>query len=145
MKKNIDLVEVLLVEDNPGDVEITKRAFKKSKMHVQLKIVNNGEEALDYVFKRGEYINAIEPDIILLDLNLPKIDGFEVLETIKVNEEKKHIPIIVLTTSSADNDILHAYKQYANSFITKPVDFDKFIEIIQMFKDFWLTVVKLPK
>jgi len=137
-------VKILLVEDNPGDVKLTQRAFKKSRFMINMDVVVDGEEALAYIYKEGKYSEVETPDLILLDLNLPKISGFEVLEKIKSDDTKVHIPVAVLTTSEADVDIVKAYGKYANCFLTKPMDFYKFKELIALLDDFWFTIVKLP-
>jgi chemotaxis family two-component system response regulator Rcp1 len=136
---------VLLVEDNPGDVRLTQEAFKESKLLHKLYVVRDGEEALDFLFRKGNFSVAPTPDLILLDLNLPKKSGREVLVEIKNDPNLKFIPVVVLTTSEADEDILNSYKLHANCYITKPVEFDKFLNIIKRIEDFWLSIVKLPK
>lgn len=138
------LIEILLVEDNPGDVRLTKEAFKIGKIQNNMHVVYDGEEAMDFLYRRGSHADAPRPDIILLDLNLPKKDGREVLKEIKSDDSLKSIPVVVLTTSSAEEDIIRTYDLHANCYITKPVDLDKFLAIVQMIEDFWLTVVKLP-
>lgn len=137
-------IEILMVEDNPGDVRLTKEALKAAKMLNTLHVVEDGEAALDYLYQRGQYSMASRPDLILLDLNLPKKDGREVLATIKADDTLKSIPVVVLTTSNAEVDILKAYKLNANCYVTKPVDFERFAEIVRTIEDFWLTVVTLP-
>ena len=136
-------VKILLVEDNPADarliVEVFKD-FKKSNIH----IVEDGVAAMDFLNKKGEYENVPRPDIILLDLNLPKKDGREVLKEIKEDPELRCIPVVILTTSSAIEDIIKTYSNYANCYITKPVDFDQFLKVVQSIENFWLTIVKLP-
>ncbi|HOP09699.1 MAG TPA: response regulator [Candidatus Methanofastidiosa archaeon] len=138
-------IEILLVEDNPGDVRLTIEGFKESRINNNLNVVNDGEQALDYLFKRGDYAKAKRPDLILLDLNLPKIDGREVLKKIKEDATLKLIPVVILTTSQADKDINSSYENYANCYISKPVDFDQFVNVVKSIKDFWMTIVKLPK
>lgn len=142
--KNIELVEILLVEDNPGDVRLTKEALKEYKIINNLSVVMDGEEAIDFIFKKGKYKNAPTPDIILLDLNLPKKDGREVLAEIKNDEKLRTIPVVVLSTSESDLDISSSYYNHANCYITKPVDFDNFIEVVKTLQNFWVSVVKLP-
>jgi len=137
-------VEILLVEDNPGDIRLTREALKDCKMRNTLYVVEDGEEALSFLYKRGKYTNAPQPDLILLDLNLPKKDGKEVLSEIKENPGLKRIPVVILTTSKAEEDILKTYDLHANCYITKPVDFDQFISVVQKIEDFWFTIVKLP-
>lgn len=137
-------INILLVEDNPGDVRLTQEVLKEGKIKNTLNVVMDGEEALEYLNKRGQYLLAETPDIILLDLNLPKIDGREVLEEIKKTPNLKRIPVIVLTTSDAQADILKIYDNHANCYITKPVDFSQFINVVKSIEDFWLTIVQLP-
>ncbi|MBE0517380.1 MAG: response regulator [Methanophagales archaeon] len=137
-------IEILLVEDNPGDVRLTQEVFKESKILNRLSVVMDGVEAMAFLQRKDKYLNAPCPDLILLDLNLPKKDGREVLAEIKSNEHLKSIPVVVLTISKAEEDILKAYKLYANCYITKPIDLDQFIEVVKSIEDFWLTIVKLP-
>jgi len=137
-------IEVLLVEDNPGDVRLTREALKAGKVWSSLHVVADGVEALAFVRQQGVYTNAPRPDIILLDLNLPKIDGREVLSNLKADENLKRIPVVILTTSQAEEDILKAYNLNANCYITKPVDFDQFLKVVRVIEEFWLTIVKLP-
>lgn len=137
-------VEILLVEDNPGDIVLTQEAFKSAKVANTLNVVRDGEEALMYLRRQGQFASVAIPDIILLDLNLPRIDGREVLEEIKKDPELKQIPIVILTSSEADSDVLQTYNLHVNCYVVKPVDFDKFMKVIQAVNDFWLTVVKLP-
>jgi len=138
-------VEVLLVEDDPGDELMTREAFEDNKIRNNLHVVHDGLEALDFLYQRNEHTGAPRPDLILLDLNLPKYDGRQVLETIKADDDLCHIPIVVLTTSSAEEDILRSYKLHANAYVSKPVDVDQFITAIRQIDDFFLTVVKLPR
>jgi two-component system, chemotaxis family, response regulator Rcp1 len=137
-------VEILLVEDNPGDERLTREALKEGKVYSNLRWVKDGVEALEYLHRRGKYENAPRPDIILLDLNLPKKDGREVLSEIKADDSLKQIPVVVLTTSKAEEDVLRSYKLHANCYVTKPVDLEKFIVVVQSIDRFWLTVVTLP-
>lgn len=137
-------INILLVEDNPGDVRLTQEVLKDGKICNNLNVVMDGEEAIMFLRKEGKYKDAIRPDIILLDLNLPKKDGRQVLAEIKVDPDLKLIPVIVLTTSAAEQDILNTYANHANAYITKPVDFDQFMSVIKNFENFWLTIVKLP-
>jgi len=139
-----DPIEILLVEDSPGDVRLTREAFKDAKVHINLHVASDGAEAMDFLSRKGEHANAPRPDLILLDLNLPKKDGREVLEEIKVSPTLKSIPVVVLTTSASDADILRSYKLHANCYITKPVGLDGFLEVVKSIDNFWLTVVKLP-
>jgi CheY-like chemotaxis protein len=144
-KLNYSFINILLVEDNPGDIRLTKEVLKEGKIRNNLSVVMDGEEALQFLNKSGQYAEAFTPDIILLDLNLPKKDGREVLSEVKKNERLKRIPVIVLTTSDAAQDIKNMYEHHANCYITKPVDFNQFIDVIRSIENFWLTIVKLPK
>jgi chemotaxis family two-component system response regulator Rcp1 len=137
-------VKILLVEDNPGDVRLTQEALKESKMLNELYVTEDGVEALEFLSREGKYTDAPHPDLILLDLNLPKKDGRELLEEIKADENLRRIPVVVLTTSKAQEDIYRMYEQHANCYITKPIDFEQFIEVIKSIDNFWLTIVKLP-
>lgn len=138
------IANILLVEDNPGDIRLTQEALKESPVKSNLYVVKDGVEAIEYLKRKGKFTNAIVPDLILLDLNLPKKDGREVLAEIKADDNLKTIPVVILTTSDADQDILKSYRLHANCFITKPVDLDQFIYIIQQVQIFWFNVVKLP-
>jgi two-component system response regulator len=137
-------IEILLIEDNPGDIRLTKEAFKEGKVKNNLHIAMDGEEALKMLKKQDKYKNLPRPGLILLDLNLPKKDGREVLEEIKADENLKRIPVVILTTSKADEDIMKTYNLHANCYITKPVDLDQFIKVIKSIENFWLTIVVLP-
>ncbi|MDX1611893.1 MAG: response regulator [Candidatus Thermoplasmatota archaeon] len=137
-------IEILLVEDNPGDVRLTQEALKEGKVPSRLSVVGDGEAALSYLRNEDPYQGATRPDIILLDLNLPRKDGREVLEEIKVDDELRRIPVVILTTSEAEQDILRTYDLHANCYITKPVDLDQFIEVVKYIEKFWLTTVRLP-
>jgi CheY-like chemotaxis protein len=137
-------IEVLLVEDNPGDVLLTKIAFEDSKISVNLSVVEDGVEAMAFLRKQGKYLKVPHPHLMLLDFNLPRKDGREVLAEVKTDQYLKRIPVVVLTTSQAEEDILKAYDLAANCYITKPVDFDQFVKIVQSIENFWFTVVKLP-
>jgi len=137
-------VEILLVEDNPGDVRLTMEAFKEGKIYHNLRVAGDGEEALAQLRREGAHAEHPLPDLILLDLNLPKKNGSEVLHAIKRDEALKRIPVVILTTSAAEQDVVKAYDLHANCYITKPVDLDQFITIIKSIESFWLTVVKLP-
>ncbi len=137
-------IEILLVEDNPGDVRLTTEAFKEAKVRNNINVVMDGVEAMAYLRREGEYAEAIRPDIILLDLNLPKKDGREVLAEIKVDEDLKRIPVVILTTSKAEEDVIRTYNLHANCYITKPVDLDQFMTVVKTIEDFWLSIVKLP-
>ncbi len=137
-------IEVLLVEDNPGDVRLTREALKESKLLINMRVVADGVEALACLRREGKYANTSRPDLILLDLNLPKQDGREVLAVIKSDENLRRIPVVVLTVSQAEEDILKSYNLNANCYINKPVDLDRFIRVVKSIEDFWLTIVKLP-
>jgi CheY-like chemotaxis protein len=137
-------IEVLLVEDDPGDVLITREAFDEHLLNNRLSVVNDGAEAIDYVRQRGPYADAPRPDLILLDLNLPRRDGREVLAEIKGDENLRQIPVVVLTTSQADEDILRSYQLHANAYVTKPVDLDCFMTVVKQIDEFFVSVVKLP-
>jgi len=137
-------VEILLVEDNPGDVRLTLEVFKDAKMRNTINTVPDGVEAMAYLRNQGKYAKAVKPDLILLDLNLPRKDGREVLSEIKSDVLLKRIPIVVLTISKAEADILKSYDLHANCYITKPVDLGQFIKVVTSIEDFWLAVVKLP-
>lgn len=136
--------EILLVEDNPGDVLLTQEAFREGRLAHRLSVVEDGEEAISFLRRQAPYTDAPKPDVILLDLNLPKKDGRELLAEIKEDPALRYIPIIVLTTSDAEQDVWRAYKLHANCYLTKPVNLDDFIRKIRSFEDFWLTVVRLP-
>lgn len=137
-------VEILLVEDNPGDVRLTVEALKEAKVSNNLSVVGDGQDALSYLRREGQFQDAARPDLILLDLNLPRMSGREVLALIKEDSDLKRIPVVILTTSEAEQDILRSYDLHANCYITKPVDLDKFITVVKSIEGFWLTVVKLP-
>ena len=140
----VDPIEVLLVEDDPGDVLMTREAFEEHKVNNRLTVVSDGAEALDYLRREGEYVNAVRPDLILLDLNLPRRDGREVLAAIKEDPTLGSIPVVILTTSEAEEDVLRSYSLHANAYVTKPVDFDQFIAVVRQIDDFFVSVVKLP-
>ena len=152
MTINTRTIEILLVEDNPGDVNLIKIALADSggvtlrerAIQVNLSVVGDGVEAMNFLHHQGEYHQSVRPDLILLDWNLPRKDGGEVLAEIKADEKLQRIPVIVLTTSQAEEDIIKAYNLHANCYITKPVDFDKFVQIVQSIEDFWFTIVELP-
>lgn len=137
-------IEILMVEDNPGDVRLTQEALRENKVHNHMAVTRDGVEALAYLRQEGEYADAPRPDLILLDLNLPKKDGREVLAEVKADPQLKRIPVVVLTTSSADEDILRSYDLHANCYVTKPVDLDRFITVVRSIEGFWLSIVKLP-
>jgi chemotaxis family two-component system response regulator Rcp1 len=142
--ENAKPINILLVEDNPADIRLTKEVLKEGKIKNNLNVVTDGEQAIFYLKREGEFKNAPTPDIILLDLNLPKKDGREVLTEIKADADLRLIPVIVLTTSSAEQDVLNMYAHHANCYITKPVDFAQFINVVRSIENFWLSIVKLP-
>jgi CheY-like chemotaxis protein len=137
-------IEILMVEDNPGDVRLTREALKHGKVSNTMHVVEDGVAALDFLYRRGAYGKAPRPDLILLDLNLPKKNGREVLQEIKQDTHLKTIPVVILTTSQAEEDVLRAYSLHANCYITKPVDFIQFTKIVRTIEEFWLTIVTLP-
>jgi chemotaxis family two-component system response regulator Rcp1 len=137
-------IDILLVEDNPGDVRLTREALKEGKVINKLNVVGDGLEALAYLRHEGRYAKLPHPDLILLDLNLPKMDGREVLEKIKTDPKLRRIPVVILTTSKSEEDIIMSYDLHANCYITKPVDLDQFITVVMAVEDFWFTIVKLP-
>lgn len=137
-------IDILLAEDNPGDVRLTQEAFKEAKFLNNLYVTSDGLETMDFLRKQGKYEKMPLPDLILLDLNMPRMDGREVLSQVKSDPKLKHIPIIILTTSDSESDIINSYELHANCYITKPVDLDKFLVVIKQIENFWITVVKLP-
>jgi len=137
-------VEILLVEDNPGDVRLTKEALKEGNLLNRLSVVGDGMEALAYLRREGKFADSARPDVILLDLNLPKKSGLEVLADVKADENLRRTPVVVLTTSQAEQDIVKSYNLYANCYISKPVDLGDFMNVVKSIEEFWLTVVKLP-
>jgi CheY-like chemotaxis protein len=137
-------LEILLVEDNPADVRLTEEAFREGKIHNALYVAKDGVEAMDFLTRRGKYADAVRPDLILLDLNLPRKDGREVLAEIKADPSLMRIPVVVLTTSRAEMDIVKTYNLHCNCYVVKPVDFDQFIHVIHSIENFWLTAVTLP-
>ena len=145
METIYETVEILLVEDNPGDVRLTQEVLRDGRVRNNMSVAKDGVDAISFLRQTGAYAGAPRPDIILLDLNLPKKDGREVLADIKADPDLKHIPVVVLTTSSAEQDIVRSYGLHANCYITKPVDLDQFIRVIRSIEDFWLTIVKLPR
>jgi len=142
--REASLVEILLVEDSPGDVRLTIEALKEAKVSNRLNVVGDGVEALEYLRRQGKYAHAARPDMVLLDLNLPRKDGRKVLVEMKEDADLKVIPVVVLTTSHAEEDVLEAYQNHANCYITKPVDFQQFLHVVQSIENFWLSVVRLP-
>ena len=142
--ENVEIIDVLLVEDDPGDVLLIREAFEDNKVRNRLHVVSDGVEAIDFLRKQGDSTDAPTPDLVLLDLNLPRKDGREVLEEIKSDEALKRIPVVVLTTSKAEEDVLRTYNLHANCYVTKPVDLEKFMVVVKTIDSFWLTVVTLP-
>lgn len=136
--------EILLLEDNPGDIELIREAFQESRINYRLSVVRDGEAAIAFLHRQGKYTNAPRADLILLDLNVPKIDGRQVLAEIKNDPYLRRIPVIVLSTSAAEQDVLESYELHANCYITKPIDFEHFIAIVKAVENFWLDIVKLP-
>jgi len=143
--EHVEVIDVLLVEDDPGDVVLIQEAFEDNKVRNRLHVVADGVEALAFLRREDGFADAPQPDLVLLDLNLPRKDGREVLAEAKADETLQHIPIVVLTTSKAEEDVLRSYKLHANAYVTKPVDFDRFIEVVRQIDQFFVTVVKLPK
>lgn len=141
---NMSPIDILLVEDNPGDVQLTREALQEVKVLTNLFVVENGVEALDFLYKKNNHTSAIRPDIIFLDLNLPLKNGREVLEIIKSDDDLKRIPVVILTSSKAEEDIVKSYNLHANCYITKPLDFAQFAGVVKAIEEFWFTVVKLP-
>ncbi len=144
MNDNTEPIEILLVEDNPGDARLAVEALKDGKVHNNLYHVKDGVEAMQFLHRQGEYANAPHPDLILLDLNLPRKDGREVLAEIKEDPELRLIPVVVLTTSEAERDLVRTYDLHANAYVVKPIDLDRFVEVVQAIEDFWFAIVKLP-
>lgn len=140
----VNPIEILLVEDNPGDVDLARNALENSKIRNILHAVSNGEEAMAFLRCQGEYANASRPDLVLLDLNLPRKDGREVLAEIKSDDDLKRIPVVILTSSRDEEDILKSYNLHANCYITKPMDLNQFMKVVKSIEDFWFTIVKLP-
>lgn len=139
------LVHLLLVDDNEGDIRLTQEALKDSKLHLELAIVNDGEEAMDYLRRKGKFANATRPDLILLDIHMPRKSGLEVLEEVKADADLREIPTVIMTSSSAEADIAKSYRLHANCYITKPLDFEQFTEVVKTIDYFWFSIVKLPK
>jgi CheY-like chemotaxis protein len=138
-------IEILLVEDNPGDALLTAEALQDGKIHIHLTVASNGEEALARLRRQGDFASAARPDLILLDLNLPRLSGRELLAEVKADDQLRRIPVVVLTSSQAEQDILASYDLNANCYVSKPVDLEQFIKVVRSIEDFWLTVVKLPR
>ncbi len=144
MSIKIEPINILLIEDSEGDVRLVQEALKEGKLHNRLFVVRDGVEGMDFLLKRGKYQTAIRPDLILLDLNMPKKDGREVLAEIKQHEDLKRIPVVILTTSNSEADILKTYNLHANCYIVKPLNLDDFIRVVRSIESFWLSIVKLP-
>ncbi len=144
-EKGVRPIEILLVEDNPGDVDLTIEALREARVHNELHVVSDGVEAIAYLRRQGAHAGARLPDLILLDLNLPKKDGREVLAEIKSDPDLKHIPVVVLTSSDSERDVLQSYRVHANCYLKKPTDLERFLEVVRSIEDFWLVVVKLPR
>jgi chemotaxis family two-component system response regulator Rcp1 len=140
----VNPIEILLVEDNPGDVDLTREALESGKIKNLLHVAVNGEEAMAFLRRKGKHTHAPRPDLVLLDLNLPRMDGREVLNEIKSDDDLKRIPVVVLTSSKAEEDILKVYNLHANCYITKPIDLLQFLKVVHVIEDFWFTIVKLP-
>lgn len=141
----IQVAEILLVEDNPGDVVLTKKALKKAKISVSLHVVEDGEQALDFLYQRGPYVDSPRPDLMLLDLNIPKFSGPEVLATIKMDARLRRIPVVILTSSEAETDVAKSFDLHCQSYMTKPVDLKQFYELISTMEDWWFVLGKVPK
>ena len=139
-----ELVQILLVEDNPGDVRLTREALKEAKFRNKVQVVGDGVEALAYLRQEGQYSGAARPHLIMLDLNLPRMDGREVLAAIKKDADLRRIPVVVLSSSEAESDIARAYELHANAYVTKPVDIDHFLQVVKAIEEFWVEIVKLP-
>ena len=144
MPTSAKTVDVLLVEDDPGDVLMTREAFDHNKVRNRLSVVSDGVSALEFLRKEGEHVDAPTPDLVLLDLNLPRMDGREVLQALKADADLRSIPVVVLTTSEAEEDVVRSYSLHANAYVTKPVDFDRFIEVVRQIDEFFVEVVRLP-
>ena len=141
----VQLVEVLLVEDDPGDELLTREVFRENRIGNRLHVARDGEQALDFLYQRGEHANAPRVDLVLLDLNLPKYDGRQVLQQIRDDPGLTHVPVVVLTTSSAEEDVLRSYRLHANAFVTKPVDVNQFIAAVRQIDEFFLSIARLPR
>lgn len=144
MHMSVDVIDVLLVEDDPGDVLMTREAFEDYKIHNRLHVVSDGIEAMAFLRREGDYRDVPTPDLVLLDLNLPRMDGREVLAAIKDDEALRAIPVVVLTTSDAEEDVKSSYSLHANAYVTKPVDFERFVDVVRQIDDFFVSVVRLP-
>ena len=142
--EHVEIIDVLLVEDDPGDVLLIREAFEDNKVRNRLHVVSDGVEAIDFLRKQGAHADAPTPDLILLDLNLPRMDGREVLQALKQDESLRSIPVVVLTTSESEEDVLRSYSLHANAYVTKPVDFERFIDVVRQIDEFFVSVVRLP-
>ncbi len=142
--QNYRPIEILLVEDNPGDVRLTQEAARETKVHNNMHIVSNGTDAMAFLHREGRFGSVPRPDLILLDLNMPGLDGREVLRRVKSDEQLRRIPVVIITSSQAEEDILRAYDLQASCYVTKPVDLEQFIKVVKSIENFWLTIVKLP-
>lgn len=140
----MEAINILLVEDNEGDILLTTEALTEAKIANKISVVKDGWSAVQFLEKKGEYSNEVSPDLVLLDINLPKMNGHEVLESIKSNPDIKHIPVIILTTSSAETDILLSYQKFANCYVTKPVNVNDFLRVVTSIENFWVSIVQLP-
>jgi len=138
-------IEILLVEDNPGDADLARAGLEDGKIRNNLHVVEDGEEAMAFLRREGAYADMPLPDLILLDLNLPRKDGREVLAEIKIDEDLKHIPVVILTSSKTEEDIMKSYQLHANCYITKPISFNEFVKVVKAIEDFWFTIVRLPQ
>jgi CheY-like chemotaxis protein len=144
VREALQPIEILLVEDNAGDIRLTQEALKEAKVRNRLSVVRDGEEATDFLRRRGRFADAPRPDLVLLDLNLPRKDGREVLAEVKADPELRRIPVVILTSSDQEKDILRSYDLHANCYITKPVVLESFLSVVRSIEDFWLTIVRLP-
>ena len=144
MRKQAQPIDMLLVDDNPGDVRLTQEVLRDSKLINRLCVVTDGEQAMDFLKRRSTYTGAVRPDLVLLDLNLPRKNGREVLSEIKADPDLKRIPVVILTSSQAEEDVLKSYDMHANCYITKPVDLEQFVQVVRSIENFWVSIVKLP-
>ncbi len=144
IEKLVRPIDILLVEDNPGDVDLAREALEGTKMNNMLYVVADGEAAMDFLYQSGDFADMPRPDLVLLDLNLPRKDGREVLAEIKAHKDLKRIPVVILTTSDAEEDVLKSYNLHANCFITKPIDLNQFVKVVRSIEDFWFSIVVLP-
>lgn len=145
MSQKVENADILLVEDNEDDVFLTKMAFEDSQFDSTINVVSDGEKALDYLYRRGSYADRARPDLILLDINLPKLNGIQILETIKADRELSVIPVVMLTSSRADRDVLESYRHHANGYVSKPAEFSGLVDIVGAIREFWFSAVRLPR